>query len=195
MVTNFFNSTQTANAAVLQPDGKVIVGGTAFKIDHYVFALARYNLDGSLDSSFGSGGAVASDLFADDQASAIGLHQDGKIVAAGNSFSNGLLGVTVAQYNPDGSLDSSFGVGGKILVHTTLSAVGGRLASAFQPDNRIILGGFTVPIGINGIDFTLLRLNQDGSIDMTFGTNGQVAIPLPRICWRTVMTFDRSRNC
>lgn len=173
VATSFFNTTQTANGGVLQPDGKIIVGGTAFKINHYVFALARYNVDGSLDSSFGSGGKVDADLFADDQASAIGLHQDGKIVAVGQTFSNGNNGLAMAQYNPDGSLDSGFGVGGRVFVNNTISGFGGlRLASAFQPDNKIILGGFKPSIST---DFAVLRLNADGSIDTSFGTNGEVA--------------------
>ena len=176
VVTNFFGSTQTANGAVLQPDGKIVVGGTAFKTDHYVFALARYNIDGSLDPSFGMAGIVDADLFAGgEQISGIGLRQDGKIVAVGVTFASGSgnSGMAVARYNPNGSLDSGFGMGGKVFVNTIVSGIGAT-RTAFQPDNKIILGGFAIPFGINGADFTLLRLNADGSVDPSFGTNGEV---------------------
>lgn len=168
------NISASANAAVLQADGKIVVGGTSFKVTHYVFTLARYNVDGSLDPSFGSGGIVDNDLFADDQISAISVHQDGKILAVGISLTNGISGVVLAQYNPDGSLDTGFGMGGKVFVNINLSGIGGvRLACAFQPDSKVVLGGF-IPTGSLNLDFAVLRVNADGSIDMNFGTNGLV---------------------
>jgi uncharacterized delta-60 repeat protein len=116
----------SAFALAVQPDGKIVVAGTTAKrsasgaaTSH--FALARYHPDGHLDPAFGTGGKVVTD-FGDDQssvASALALQADGKIVVgggAGNGTINyfGLAHFALARYHPNGSLDLTFGVGGKV---------------------------------------------------------------------------------
>src|SRR5207249_3267166 len=98
------------------------------------FALARYNPDGSLDPSFRGGRVVTS--FADrDEASALALQSDGKIVVAGFSDAGGRQDFALARYNPNGSLDPSFGSGGRAL--TDFDA----LALALQPDGKVVVVG------------------------------------------------------
>ncbi len=112
-----FGSGESANAIVLQPDGKLIVAGGTNALTGD-FLIVRYNGNGSLDTSFGNGGRVSTDFGAVDRAAAVVLQPDGKIVAAGNSSSSGFSfrDLVLARYNADGSLDSTFGNGGKVTV-------------------------------------------------------------------------------
>jgi uncharacterized delta-60 repeat protein len=84
VTTDFSGSDNVAQAIALQPDGKIIAAGSAGPYPLVDFALARYNGDGSLDSTFGSGGKVTTDFFGSvDGANGVALQTDGKIVAAG----------------------------------------------------------------------------------------------------------------
>jgi uncharacterized delta-60 repeat protein len=133
--------------------------------------VARYNSDGSLDTSFGSNGKVTIDFFGDiDEAFGLAIQPDGKIVVVGNAFinTNSLRRLALARLDGDGSLDLSFGSGGK-----TANRIGEARAVALQPDGKIIVVGdstFVIP----NRDFALARYNFDGSPDSTFGTSGIV---------------------
>jgi uncharacterized delta-60 repeat protein len=166
----------TAHAVVLQPDGKIVVAGNAFDpiATGINFGLARYNPNGSLDTSFGTAGVVTTDFSnPNDQANAIALQPDGKIIAAGITYSNATrFDFALARYNPNGSLDTSFGNGGKVV--TTLSALDDSIhAIALQADGRIVVAG-SHALGIAQIECALARYNANGSLDMTFGTGGIV---------------------
>ncbi len=169
-VTTQFGGGDSIFALVAQPDGKIVAAGSASGNE---FALARYNMDGSLDLTFGSGGKVTTDFFGNrDVALAVALQPNGKIVAAGYAFDapgNNII-FAVARYNSNGSLDSSFGAGGKV-------TGGGTEATSIliQPDNKILVGGHTNGSGPPfNIDFDLVRLNPDGTLDDTFGSGGKV---------------------
>ena len=184
-VTTDFSGTgrfeEEAHAVALQPDGKIVVAGTADEVGpgDFDFALARYNLDGSLDSSFGVAGLVLTDLNGNgsfDEASALVLQPDGKIVVAGSVEAPrgpGLgFGVdfALARYNPDGSLDSSFGVAGVVLTDLNGNGSFDRAhAVALQPDGKIVVAGSSSDGG-----FALARYHPDGSLDSSFGTEGVV---------------------
>src|SRR5262249_4991667 len=113
-----------ARAIVLQPDGKILVAGSAYSptpSNARRFALARYNADGSPDAAFGAGGAVATSFAGAGiaEAFAIAVQADSKIVAAGAvtffpSNAPTRLNVAFIRYNSDGSLDSTFGSGGVV---------------------------------------------------------------------------------
>ena len=102
----------------VQPDGKIVAAGTTSDAEHEYFALARFNTDGSVDGSFGSDGQVATEFFGlANPACALDLQPDGKIVAAGYAYSatsGTIYDSAIARYNTDGSLDTSFGVEGKV---------------------------------------------------------------------------------
>jgi uncharacterized delta-60 repeat protein len=176
VTTDFFGSTDVARAIALQPDGKIVVAGEAQRLDAsgFDFALARYNADGSLDASFGAGGKVTTGFGSSfDNAHALALQPDGRIVVAGETIAVGTSNdFALARYNADGSLDASFGVSGKV---TTDFA--GRADSAagvvLQPDGRIVVTGFASGAA-TGTDVALARYNGDGSLDTTFGTGGLV---------------------
>src|SRR5712692_1324893 len=111
-----------ASTLALQPDGKILVAGTAFAHGSAddEFALARFTSAGQLDLSFGSEGIVTTDFGSGeaggrpalDRAGGVAIESDGKIVVGGSTRGDHQA-FAVARYNIDGSLDSSFGVGGK----------------------------------------------------------------------------------
>lgn len=170
--TSFGGTGQDADAVIIQPDNKIIAGGTAEASGTFNFALARYLSNGSLDPSFGTGGLVTTDFSGDaDAIEALLLQPDDKIVALGFATITGGIDFALARYNPDGSLDSSFGMTGTVTTNfggTSDTAMAGVL----QPDGKIIAAGFTNMSG--SFDFALARYNPDGSLDTTFGVGGLV---------------------
>ena len=182
VLTDFDQSIDIANAVAMQPDGKLVVGGTTYTNNDFSgedFALARYNPDGSIDTGFGNNGRVTTDfpgLAA--EISAVVVQPDGKILVAGGAFPlfTFLGNFELARYNKDGSLDTSFGNGGIITTHFPQGSY--AFALALQPDGRIIAGGtdyvdFSSEASSN-TDFALARYNIDGSPDIGFGNGGQV---------------------
>ena len=181
-MTDFDHSTDIANAVAVQADGKLVVVGTTYQNNDFSdedFAVARYNSNGTLDHTFGVGGKVQTDfpgLAA--VASSVVIQSDGKIVAAGGAFPlfTFLGDFKVVRYNPDGSLDSSFGDGG--IVTTTFLGQGSyAFAVALQPDGKIIAAGTDFvnfsPEDSSDTDFALARYNSDGTPDATFNGDGQ----------------------
>ncbi len=173
VVTDFLGE-EHARAVVVQPDGKIVVGGTRFLGDNLDFALARYQLDGTLDPTFGSGGRVTTDFSAgDDQLTELLLQPDGKIVAIGErNFGTSAM----ARYEPDGSLDPTFGSGGRVFDFTT------RISAqdvARQPDGKLVVVGSRNGDDIPSYDFAVLRYDADGTLDPTFGTGGIVTTNFP----------------
>src|SRR5438045_7304009 len=146
VLTDFDHSTDIANAVAVQPDGKLVVVGTTYTNNDFSgedFAAARYNSNGTLDLTFGIGGKVQTDfpgLAA--VASSVLIQPDGKIVVAGGAFPlfTFLGDFKVVRYNPDGSLDSSFGAAG--IVTTSFPGQGSyAFAVALQTDGKIIAAG------------------------------------------------------
>jgi len=132
----------------------------------YDFALARYNPDGSLDAGFGIGGKVTTDFFGeDDVAEAVVIQPDGKIVAAGSAARTSALesiDFALARYNSNGSLDTSFGSGGKVTTDF-FGRLDGASSCAIQPNGNIVVGGFTSHGGSDQSteDFALARYIGD----------------------------------
>jgi uncharacterized delta-60 repeat protein len=183
VMTDFDHSTDIANAVAVQADGKLVVVGTTYINNDFSgedFAVARYNPNGTLDRTFGVGGKVQTDfpgLAA--VASSVVIQPDGKIVVAGGAFPlfTFLGDFKVVRYNPDGSLDNSFGAGG--IVTTTFPGQGSyAFAVALQPDGKIVAAGTDFvnfsPEDNSDTDFALARYNSDGTPDTTFGGDGQV---------------------
>ncbi len=160
--------TQNAQAMVVQDDGKIIVGGYKSS-GGYDFQMVRYNPDGSLDNTFGTGGVVTTDLGGTDTGREIILQPDGKILIAGSSDGDAV----VARYNTDGSLDGTFGVGGVATMDILgLSNSGWDIAIA--PDGSLYVSG-NVNDGVDN-DYALYKLTSAGVLDTTFGGTGYVTI-------------------
>jgi uncharacterized delta-60 repeat protein len=165
-VTTDFGGSDSAEAVGIQSDGKIVTAGSTFSGGLQHFVLARYNADGNLDSSFGSGGKVTTDFGGFDAASALVIQPDGRIVAAGRGSGDFAL----ARYNADGSLDPTFGSGGKVT--TDFGGSDDAFGVALQADGKIVAAGQ------GGSDFGLARYNADGSLDPTFGSGSRVTTDL-----------------
>jgi uncharacterized delta-60 repeat protein len=173
-----FGAHDQAYAVAVQGDGKIVSAGSTGNVFTLVsdFAVARYNVDGTLDATFGSGGLVRTDFFGGgDEAHALVLQPDGKVVAIGYATrSDGLPSFALVRYNPDGALDPTFGSGGKVTTEFAgpfLGPSARAFAATMQPDGRIIAAGFARPAF--NTDFAAARYNTDGSLDMAFGTSGK----------------------
>ena len=177
VTTDFSSRVDRATALAIQSDGKIVVVGEAY-VDGLVredFALARYNSDGSLDTTFGIGGRVTTDLSGTwDRAHALAIQSDGKIVVAGEAYVASPIEISgLARYNSDGSLDMTFGVAGKVLADFEGWGAGAN-ALAIQTDGKIVAAGWAWPANYFLPSFGLARYNQDGSPDTAFGIGGEV---------------------
>ncbi len=192
--TAFVNSVRYSNAqsVVVQNDGKIVVGGDTYNdsTNGNVFALVRYNPDGSLDSGFGSGGMTITSFVATascagtshDYGRSVALDGNGKIVFAGYSYcaTNNNATVTytfdVARYNTDGSLDNTFGASGRVATAPDSGVDGTGFSVVVQVDGKIVVGGeaFTQSAYPWPSDMALMRYNSDGSLDSGFGDGGTV---------------------
>jgi uncharacterized delta-60 repeat protein len=169
--------------ALVVRGGKILVAGTSYQgaSTDLDFALLRYNLDGTLDQTFGSGGAVTIPIVSGekvmDKAEALAVQADGKIVVAGWSGSDFAL----ARFNPDGTLDTSsdadpsvhFDTDGKVTTDFD-SSQDGAYALTLQPDGKIVAAGESLANDLAKRDFALARYNTDGSLDTTFGSGGRL---------------------
>src|ERR1051326_7479190 len=163
--TNFAQGTDDiANAVAIQSDGKIVIAGQSVTN----FALARYNTDGTLDNTFGTGGMITT-IFGSSSSAANGIVvlPGNKIVAVGNAGSDFAL----ARYNTDGTLDNTFGTGGKVTTDFT-STGDVALSVALMNDGRLVVSGYTV--NFNGEEFALARYNSNGTLDNSFGNGGKL---------------------
>jgi uncharacterized delta-60 repeat protein len=181
VVTAFTTGHDWADAVLLQPDGKIVVGGGAAYAD---MAVARYNSDGSLDTSFGSGGKVLVNFGGFALLHDMAIQSDGKLVLAGGAGSTVQFGL--ARLNTDGTLDSSFGSGGKLLLSPSgvkrdtghALSISIQRVPAVTGEERIVVGGWSKPSGATSGSSTsvwaMRRLKSTGATDINFGTNGIV---------------------
>ena len=177
IVTTGFGVSAEATSAAVQADGKIVAAGFANLDGAHDFALVRYNSNGTLDASFGTGGKVTtaflSQGFSEAQANSVAVQPDGRIVAAGNAMVGGAFDFALARYNSNGTLDASFGTGGRVT--TDFAGANDQAESvAVQPDGRIIAAGAAGLFINRGFDFALARYNSNGTLDTSFGTSGKV---------------------
>lgn len=163
-----------ANAVVIQPDGKLVLAGTAL-LSHKQFAAIRLNADGTLDTTFGIAGV--STLSPTGGVWGAALQGDGKIILAGQTdYNNPAIAnaqqFTAARLNSDGTLDASYGQGGIVNVPVGGTSLG--YGVALQSDGKAVIAG---PAWTHTNVNAAVRLNLDGSIDRTYGTNGIAMVP------------------
>ncbi len=165
-VTTAINGNEQAYSVTLQADGKMLLAGGS----NSDFAVARYNTDGTLDTSFNSTGIVTTDLGGPANAAAYTMvvQPDGKIVLAGTG---GNYDLAMVRYNNDGSLDTGFGSGGIVLQHATggLEALRGLVIGT---DGKLVAAGYS------GDDFVLVRYNSNGTLDSSLNGTGTVITSL-----------------
>ncbi len=158
-----------ARAVAIQPDGKIVVAGSAWNGSDDDFALVRYNPNGSLDTTFNGTGKVTTPVTSGDEALAVAIQPDGKIVAAGHAQAGPNFDFAVVRYNADGSLDTTFDGDGKVTT-PVLSLDDVAHAVAIQADGKIVAAGTAYSPGSN---FAVVRYNANGSLDSTFDGDGK----------------------
>jgi len=159
------------HAVAIQADGKIVVAGDTTRQDSStVFALARYNANGSLDASFGTGGVVVTGFSGQDFAKGLAIQLDGKIVAAGSASTGqpGTRTFALARYSTNGTLDQGFGAGGRVTTKVPAQHDAGAASVAIQSDGKIVAAG-TLADQQGGSVFEVARFNSDGSLDQGFG--------------------------
>jgi uncharacterized delta-60 repeat protein len=180
------------SSVAVQSDSKIIVAGSIGDTGAVDFFLARFNSNGSLDSTFGDGGTVRTDFGSDDTCNDVAIDSQGRIIAAGGG---GLKhDFAVARYLPNGSLDTSFS-GGKRLI-----AFGGHdraLTIAIAPADKVLLAGRRDGHGLlPEYAAPLARLNSDGTFDSSFDGDGTelLSVPLPmedgRVNWDAAINVE-----
>lgn len=187
VITSIGSYADFGYSGTIQTDGKIIVVGSSGKssIDSkYDFAIARYNSDGILDASFGKNGIVTTPVGStndyEQDAQSVKVQSDGKIIVVGKHSNYGgihsIYYFDLVRYNPNGSLDTTFGTSGngKVIVPTNYGGAGYEVA--IQSDGKILAAGY-ISNGYDG-DFGLVRYNENGTLDTTFNNSGVVITPI-----------------
>jgi uncharacterized delta-60 repeat protein len=157
----------------IQTDGKMVVVGMAGAA-HSQFLVARYNpTDGALDSTFGAGGKLLTDVSPfQDVATSVAIQADGHIVVAGRAGGPDAK-FAVVRYDTNGSLDTTFGGGDGIATINVSKHADGATGVGIQSSGRIVLAGGAAHDGINP-DFAMVGLTSNGTLDPSFGSGGIV---------------------
>lgn len=158
-----------ANSVALQPDGKIVIAGSALNS----VLVARLQPDGSLDTSFnGSGIATTSFIFSlADEGRGIALQRDGRIVVTGKAEAGGGSYLGVLRYNTDGTLDSSFGSGGRLTSGGFGAGYVGQ-SVIIQLNGKIVVGGYAGFFS----QVSVLRFDTNGSPDLSFNNTGEIGV-------------------
>lgn len=179
VLTNVDQTRNVTNSVLVQPDGKIVVVGYCTPVDYSgYFTLVRYNPDGSVDNDFGLNGIVTTIIHGDEDIAFSGaLQADGKIIAAGYTWTGTDYDFAMIRFNTDGTRDLSFGTSGIVTTdfnsgHDTANQI------VIEPDGDIVLVGYTGNSGFNEIDMAFARYHSDGELDQTFGGDGMVVIPV-----------------
>lgn len=178
-------SNATATAAALQPDGKIVAAGSAVtSAGAPSLALVRYTSTGALDTTFGNGGAVLTQLTnaygATTAISALALAPDGRMVVAGSAGVGGAgnsgsqSAFVLARYTPAGVLDATFGTGGVVVSQLGSAGNSGASSLLLRPNGEIVAGGLASDNGQT--KFALAAYNAAGVPDPAFGSGGRTLL-------------------
>ena len=161
----------SVQALAIQPDGKIIAAGYSYNM----FALARYNTNGSLDGTFGVNGTTLAQVgTGSGVAYALQIQSDGKILAAGTAYdASANQHFALARFNTNGTLDTSFGSAGKVT--TSISTADIAYGAGVQANGKIVLAGLTVAVSGSSLsaNFAAVRYNTNGAPDLSFGSLGR----------------------
>jgi uncharacterized delta-60 repeat protein len=177
---SFTNSSETAYAMDLMTDGRIVVSGSYTASGGASdTVIARYNANGSLDTTLGATGWVATSVSTTtDLSNAVRVQPDGKIVSAGFRQQSGFNDSVILRYNADGTPDSSFGGAGRVITNISSGNFSNQdqfTSLVLQPDGKIIAGGYSSDNSNNYFD--LVRYNTNGSLDASF-SGGIVQTPV-----------------
>lgn len=170
----FLGGAGHAYSVKIQDDGKMVIAGSARNgpFNGLEVAILRLTIAGEPDPSFGNNGIVYSDFSnRDDVATSLVIQEDGKILITGYSYGNNENKLIMARYNTDGSPDITFHSTGSFeLVPNNPNDFSWGFSTVLQKDGKSLVTG---TIGrMPNVDFMILRLNADGSLDVSFGQGG-----------------------
>ena len=166
VTTNLTPGDDAARGVAVQADGKIVVAGRAAGGGGQ-FAVARYTAGGALDPTFSGDGVTRTNFtLQDDEAFAVAIQADGKIVAAGIAAHGGSR-FALARYNADGTLDHTFGGDGRVV--SDFSRFDAARALAIQADGKIVAAG---EADLHGGQFGVARYDANGRLDPTFSGDG-----------------------
>jgi uncharacterized delta-60 repeat protein/uncharacterized repeat protein (TIGR01451 family) len=191
VTVDFLGEPDQASAVLIPADGRIVTVGHSFAAGtNNDFAVARFNTDGSLDSTFHGDGKLTTDFFGDiDEARALAIQADGKLVAAGSARLSGAQGGALARYNSDGSLDSAFDADGKVTTHSPAKSED-AWGVAIQADGKIVIAGCDSCF-VNSPDFAVFRYRPDGSLDPSFGGgDGKVTTEFGALDWALAVVIQ-----
>ncbi len=169
ITTDFSLATDMAYGSVIQADGKFLTVGASGN----TFVLARYNSNGSLDSSFNGDGSLNTLVSYPDFTSSVIVQPDGKLVVAGYKYSSSInTDFNLVRYNSNGSLDASFDGDGKVTTAVgTLSDFANSVL--MQSDGKLVVAGYSYNSSGNK-NMSLVRYNSNGSLDSSFNGTGKI---------------------
>ncbi len=173
VITNFANAYERAHAVAIAANGDILTAGDSYTGTdiNYDFAVVRYDSDGNelwkVTTDFDNN---------NDRGNAIAIQSDGKIVVAGKAIVSNTARFAVARYHADGSLDSTFS-GGKVTTGFYIGRGAQGDAMLIDHEGKIVVAGHTSTSSA-GHDFALVRFNQNGTLDQSFGTGGKVVTPV-----------------
>lgn len=174
-VTQVFGTGANGHSLVLQPDGKLLVGGYATIADtgRSGFLVARFLANGMLDTSFGSNGSSTVSVgTGSNYCHVLMLQSDGKIILSGGAMTASNFDFALVRFSSDGVPDTSFGSAGIVttnFVSGSHPSADETAAGAIQPDGKILVGGYS------SHQFALARYLPSGTLDTSFGTGGMVS--------------------
>ncbi len=182
VTTAFGVADDIASGVAVQADGKIVLAGQALINNTVDFALARYNADGTPDTTFDTDGKTTTAIGTGaDIANSLAIQSDGKIVLAGSSFNGTDDDFALVRYTATGALDTTFNGTGKV----TAGLSGADIAYdiAIQADGKIVVGGQTtegtnVDPFQNNTDFAMMRFSASGALDPSFNGTGKVRTPI-----------------
>jgi uncharacterized delta-60 repeat protein len=143
-----------ASSLLIDPDGRLVVAGSAAEGTTVTFAVARYGASGALDGSFGTGGVTLIQPGATSLGNSLARQPDGRLVVAGEVVTSGAQSFALSRLNADGSVDTGFGTGGSVT--TAIGSRGEAHDVVVQPDGQIVVGG-TGNVGTGPRQFALAR--------------------------------------
>lgn len=179
VLTNVDQTRNVTNSVLVQPDGKIVVVGYCTPVDYTgYFTLVRYNPDGSLDNDFGLNGIVTTFINGDEDIAFSGaLQTDGKIIAAGYTWTGTDYDFAMVRFNPDGTRDLTFGTSGIV----TADFYGGNDKAnqvLIEPDGDVVLIGYTGDGANIELDMAFARFHSDGALDQSFSNDGLAIVPV-----------------
>ncbi len=178
VTTSIGTSEDFGRGMTVQSDGKIIVAGYSYTGTRDVCAVVRYNVNGSLDTTFDDDGIVTTPIGnSGNRAHAVALQNDGKILVAGYSWSGTDNDFALIRYNSNGSLDTTFDSDGIVTVNFGVTSNDRAFSVAVQSDDKIVVSGYNTNT-VSNRDFASVRYQSNGTLDPTFGTNGIVSTPI-----------------